>query len=325
MSKPKILEEDNRVSVYPIKHEDVWELYKKQVASFWTVEEVDLAEDNKHWDSLTSDERHFIKNVLAFFVNSDVLVSENLCQNFCNEIGMQEAKFFYGFQLMMENIHTEMYSLLIEQYIRDKKEKKNLLNSVHTLPCVHNKSKWAKKFMDPSTCSFATRLIAFAVYEGVFFSGSFCAIYWLKKRGLMPGLTFSNEMISRDEGLHCDFACYLYLNYIETEYKLSEKEVHEIVSEALEVEKQFITESLPVNLIGMNSHQMIQYIKFCADRLCISLGVSKIYKVENPFNWMEIISLTGKTNFFEKRVGEYSKAGVAATEIDQGFTLDAEF
>jgi ribonucleoside-diphosphate reductase beta chain len=324
MSGPKILQEDAQISLYPIKRTDIWNMYKQQVASFWTVEEVDLSMDLKDFNNLTSDEKHFIKNVLAFFVNSDVLVAENLAKNFLSEIKFQEAKMFYGFQLAMENIHTEMYSLLIEQYIKNDREKEKLVNAIRELPCVFDKSKWAQKYMDPSR-DFATRLIAFAVYEGVFFSGSFCAIFWLKKRGLMAGLSFSNELISRDEGLHCQFACLLYNNYIEKEYKLTEKEIHEIIIGALEVEKRYISDSLPVSLIGMNEAEMIEYIKFCADHLCHSLGVSKIYKARNPFEWMTLISIEGKTNFFERRVGEYSKAGVGDSQKDMKFTLDADF
>ena len=326
LSGPSILEEDDQISLFPIKRQSIWDMYKQQVASFWTAEEIDLSTDKREFDKLSKDERHFIKNVLTFFLNSDVLVAENLVSNFCEEIGAPEAKMFYAFQTAMENIHTETYSLLIEEYIKDKDEKQQLLNSTQTLPCVHNKSKWARKYMDKDTCSFATRLIAFAVYEGVFFSGSFCAIFWLKKRSdiTMHGLTFSNELISRDEGLHTSFACLLYRDYVEKEFKLPEEDVHAIVKDAIEVEREFITESLPVNLIGMNSAQMIEYIKFCADRLCLDLGVSKIYNVKNPFEWMEMISIDGKTNFFERRVGEYSKAGVGEKDNFK-FSLEEDF
>ena len=320
----KILQEDAQISLYPIRRTDIWDMYKQQVASFWTVEEVDLSTDLKDFNNLTFDEKHFIKNVLAFFVNSDVLVAENLATNFLHEIKFQEAKMFYGFQLAMENIHTEMYSLLIEQYIKDEREKEKLVNAIRELPCVFDKSKWAQKYMDPSR-DFATRLIAFAVYEGVFFSGSFCAIFWLKKRGLMKGLSFSNELISRDEGLHCQFACLLYNNYIEKEYKLTEKEIHKIIIGALEVEKRFISDSLPVSLIGMNEAEMIEYIKFVADFLLIKLKYKKLYNAKNPFDFMEAISLESKTNFFENRVAEYSKSGLCVDKEDMVFDLEADF
>ena len=321
MSEPLLIPNKQRFVLLPIRYQDIWEMYKKAEASFWTVEEIDLSGDLPDWSRLNDNERHFIEYVLAFFAASDGIVNENLAMRFANEVQIPEARCFYGFQIAMENIHSETYSLLIDTYIQDEKRKDFLFNAIETIPCVKKKAEWALRWIE-SPEGFAERLLAFAAVEGIFFSGSFCSIYWLKKRGLMPGLTFSNELISRDEGLHCDFACLLY-KYIQK--KPSESVVHDILTEAVSIEKEFITESLPVHLIGMNAQLMAQYIEFVADRLLVTLGYEKIYKSPNPFDWMELISLQGKTNFFEKRVGDYQKAGVMASRKDQVFTLDAEF
>lgn len=307
MSEKILKENPGRFVIFPIEHHDIWKLYKQQETCFWTAEEVDLAQDINDWDNkLNSDEQHFVKNVLAFFAASDGIVNENLGINFLNEVQYTEAKMFYGFQIMMENIHSETYSLLIDTYIKDKNEQNHLFNAIDTVPAIKKKAEWAIKWINSE--SFVERLIAFAAVEGIFFSGSFCSIFWLKKRGLMPGLTFSNELISRDEGMHCDFACHLYNHHIEK--KLSDKKIKEIICGALEIEKEFILEALPVRLIGMNSDLMKQYLEFVADRLLMSLGVSKVYNSTNPFDFMENIAIQGKTNFFEKRVAEYQKAGV---------------
>jgi ribonucleoside-diphosphate reductase beta chain len=304
----KILQENpGRFVLFPIEHHDIWKLYKQQETCFWTAEEIDLKDDIYDWENkLNEDEQHFVKHVLAFFAASDGIVNENLAMNFVNEVQYTEAKMFYGFQIMMENIHSETYSLLIDTYIKDKQEQNKLFNAIETIPAIKKKAEWAIKWINSD--SFVERLIAFAAVEGVFFSGSFCSIFWLKKRGLMPGLTFSNELISRDEGMHCDFACHLYNQHINN--KLSEEKIREIICGALEVEKEFILEALPVRLIGMNSDLMSQYLEFVADRLLVSLNCSKVYNVENPFDFMQNIALQGKTNFFEKRVAEYQKAGV---------------
>jgi ribonucleoside-diphosphate reductase beta chain len=306
--KEKILQENpGRFVLFPIEHHDIWKLYKQQETCFWTAEEIDLKDDIYDWENkLNEDEQHFVKHVLAFFAASDGIVNENLAMNFVNEVQYTEAKMFYGFQIMMENIHSETYSLLIDTYIKDKQEQNKLFNAIETIPAIKKKAEWAIKWINSD--SFVERLIAFAAVEGVFFSGSFCSIFWLKKRGLMPGLTFSNELISRDEGMHCDFACHLYNQHINN--KLSEEKIREIICGALEVEKEFILEALPVRLIGMNSDLMSQYLEFVADRLLVSLNCSKVYNVENPFDFMQNIALQGKTNFFEKRVAEYQKAGV---------------
>jgi len=306
LPEPLLEENPNRFVVFPIRYNDIWKMYKDQMACFWTAEEIDLASDLKDWNKLNSNEQHFIKTVLAFFAASDGIVLENLASRFTTEIQIPEARCFYGFQMMMENIHSETYSLLIDTYIQDEQEKLYLFRATENIPSVAQKAQWAVKWIS-ANASFAQRLVAFACVEGIFFSGSFCAIYWLKKRGLMPGLTFSNELISRDEGMHTDFACLLYKHL---NNKISNESILEIVTDAVSIEMHFVQESLPVELIGMNSGLMGQYIKFVADRLLFSLGVPKIYKVENPFEWMEMISLQGKTNFFEKRVGEYQKAGV---------------
>jgi ribonucleoside-diphosphate reductase beta chain len=307
MSEKILKENPGRFVLFPIEHHDIWKLYKQQESCFWTAEEIDLAQDINDWENkLNEDEQHFVKNVLAFFAASDGIVNENLGINFLNEVQYTEAKMFYGFQIMMENIHSETYSLLIDTYIKDKNEQNRLFNAIDTVPAIKRKAEWAIKWINSD--SFVERLIAFAAVEGIFFSGSFCSIFWLKKRGLMPGLTFSNELISRDEGMHCDFACHLYNNHIEK--KLTDKKIKEIICGALEIEKEFILEALPVRLIGMNADLMKQYLEFVTDRLLMSLGVSKVYNSTNPFDFMENIAIQGKTNFFEKRVAEYQKAGV---------------
>ena len=318
-----ILESNNsRFVLFPIQHDDIWKFYKKAQASFWTAEEIDLSPDLVDWENkLSDDERHFIKHILAFFAASDGIVNENLAEHFLSEVQYTEAKFFYGFQVAIENIHSETYSLLIDTYIKDSAEKTHLFNAIDTLDCVRKKAEWALRWIDKG--SYAERLVAFAAVEGIFFSGSFCSIYWLKKRGLMPGLSFSNELISRDEGLHCDFACLLYTKHLVN--KLSKEQVKEIIMDAVTIEKEFITDALPVRLIGMNSDLMAQYIEFVADRLLVELGNEKVYNVSNPFDFMDMISIQGKTNFFEKRVGEYQKAGVLAGKENQSFSLDEDF
>jgi ribonucleoside-diphosphate reductase beta chain len=321
-NEPILTDNPGRFVLFPIEHDDIWSFYKKSEASFWTAEEIDLSADLVDWSSkLNDNEKHFIKHVLAFFAASDGIVNENLAENFVSEVQYTEAKFFYGFQIMMENIHSETYSLLIDTYIQDVAEKNKLFNAIETMDCVRKKADWALRWIDKG--SFQERLIAFAAVEGIFFSGSFCSIFWLKKRGLMPGLSFSNELISRDEGMHCDFACLLYNDHVVN--KLSVDTVTTIIKDAVEIEKEFVTESLPVNLIGMNADLMCQYIEFVADRLLAALRCPKIYNVENPFPWMDIISLQGKTNFFEKRVGDYQKSGVMAERDKQVFSLDDEF
>jgi ribonucleoside-diphosphate reductase beta chain len=322
LEEPILSENPGRFVLFPIQHDDIWKFYKLAEASFWTAEEIDLSQDQSDWDDkLNDDERHFVKHILAFFAASDGIVNENLAENFVQEVQYTEAKFFYGFQIMMENIHSETYSLLIDTYIKDAKEKDYLFNAIDTVPCVRKKADWALRWISNGT--FQERLIAFAAVEGIFFSGSFCSIFWLKKRGLMPGLTFSNELISRDEGMHCDFACLLYNRHVVN--RLDPAVVRGIIEDAVEIEKEFVSDALPVNLIGMNSEMMRQYIEFVADRLLISLGQPKIYNVENPFPWMEMISLQGKTNFFEKRVGDYQKAGVMNKKEEQVFSLDEDF
>ena len=319
--EPILKENKDRFVLFPIKHNNIWEMYKKAEESFWTAEEIDLNPDLQDWDNkLNDDEKHFIKHVLAFFAASDGIVNENLAVNFMNEVQYPEARCFYGFQIMMENIHSETYSLLIDSYIKDPKEKDRLFHSIDTLPCVGKKAEWAMKWIGNGT--FAERLIAFAAVEGIFFSGSFCSIFWLKKRGLMPGLTFSNELISRDEGLHCDFACLLYA---ELTNHLPKEQVTAIITNAVEIEKEFVSDALPVRLIGMNADMMCQYIEFVADRLLVALGCDKAYNAINPFDFMELISLQGKTNFFEKRVAEYQKSGVMGKKEDNVFKLDEDF
>ncbi len=319
--EPILQENKDRFVLFPIKHRDIWEMYKKAEASFWTAEEIDLSPDGQDWENkLSNDEKHFIKHVLAFFAASDGIVNENLAVNFMNEVQYPEARCFYGFQIMMENIHSETYSLLIDTYIKDPKEKDSLFHAIDTLDCVKKKAEWALKWIGNG--SFAERLIAFAAVEGIFFSGSFCSIFWLKKRGLMPGLSFSNELISRDEGLHCDFACLLYSQLVN---KLAPGRVSEIIQNAVVIEKEFVTDALPVRLIGMNADLMCQYIEFVADRLLVALGCEKAYNATNPFDFMELISLQGKTNFFEKRVAEYQKSGVMGKKEDNVFSLDEDF
>jgi ribonucleoside-diphosphate reductase beta chain len=321
--EPILKENKSRFVLFPIQHNDIWEYYKKAEASFWTAEEIDLSQDLKDWANLSDGERHFISHVLAFFAASDGIVNENLAENFVAEVQYTEAKFFYGFQIAIENIHSETYSLLIDTYIKDNKEKDRLFNAIDTMPFVKKKADWALQWIDNG--SFAERLIAFAAVEGIFFSGSFCSIFWMKKRGLMPGLSFSNELISRDEGLHCDFACLLYNNHLVN--KLDPAKITAIIKDAVEIEKEFVTEALPVKLIGMNAELMCEYIEYVADRLLMEVGCDKVYNASNPFDFMELISLQGKTNFFEKRVGEYKKAGVTSNADDDApkFSLDEDF
>jgi ribonucleoside-diphosphate reductase beta chain len=313
-------ENKDRFVLFPIKYDKIWAMYKQSVNSFWTAEEVDLPADQKDWEKLSDGERHFITNVLAFFAASDGIVNENLAVNMMNAVQLPEARCFYGFQIMIENIHSEMYSLLIDTYVKDPAEKHRLFNAIETVPCVTKKAEWALRWIENG--SFAERLVAFAAVEGIFFSGSFCSIFWLKKRGLMPGLATSNEFISRDEGMHCDFACLLYGML---EHKLTEQQVVDLIKSAVEIEQEFVTDALPVALIGMNAKLMSQYIEFVADRLLNSLGYNKIYNSENPFDFMETISLEGKTNFFEKRVSEYTKAGVGKTKEEQTIKFTEEF
>ena len=316
----KILQENkNRFVLFPIEHHDIWDYYKKAQQVFWTAEEIDLAQDYTDWEKLNEGEQHFVKHVLAFFAASDGIVNENLAENFVSEVQYTEAKFFYGFQIMMENVHSETYSLLIDTYIKDKEEQNHLFNAIDTVPAVQKKAEWALKWIGSE--SFVERLVAFAAVEGIFFSGSFCSIFWLKKRGLMPGLSFSNELISRDEGLHTDFAVHLYKNHIEN--KLSRERILEIIDSALVIEKEFITEALPVSLIGMNSDLMKQYLEYVSDRLLMDLGVGKVYNTENPFDFMANIALQNKTNFFEKRVADYVKSGVG--EVQEQISFDEDF
>src|ERR1700744_1217397 len=314
-------ENKDRFVILPINYPRVWEMYKKHEASFWTAEEIDLHDDLKHWENLNNGEKHFILHVLAFFAASDGIVNENLAVNFMSEVQIPEARCFYGFQIMMENIHSETYALLIDTYIKDPVEKDRLFHAIDTVPAVKKKAEWALRWIENG--NFAERLVAFAAVEGIFFSGSFCSIFWLKKRGLMPGLTFSNELISRDEGLHCEFACLLYSML---ENKLTQEQVHAIIGDAVTIEKEFITEALPVALIGMNAKLMQQYIEFVADRWVAELGYAKMFNATNPFDFMEMISLQGKTNFFEKRVGDYQKSGVLNADAKtQAFSLDEDF
>jgi len=321
--EPLLQENKDRFVIFPIKHHDIWEWYKKCEASFWTAEEIDLHQDLNDWSSkLNDDERYFIKHILAFFAASDGIVNENLAENFVNEVQYSEAKFFYGFQIMMENIHSETYSLLIDTYVKDEKEKDKLFKAIEVFPAIKKKADWALKWVESD--SFAERLIAFAGVEGIFFSGAFCSIFWLKKRGLMPGLTFSNELISRDEGVHCDFAVHLHNNHLVN--KVPKERITHILTNALDIEKEFITESLPVSLIGMNAKLMTQYLEFVTDRLLVELQCEKVYNVTNPFDFMDMISLQGKTNFFEKRVSEYQKAGVLNNDTrSEEISFDEDF
>ncbi|WP_298116550.1 ribonucleotide-diphosphate reductase subunit beta [Flavobacterium sp.] len=321
--EPILQENKDRFVIFPIKHQDIWEWYKKQEACIWTAEEIDLHTDLNDWNNkLNADEKYFIKHILAFFAASDGIVNENLAENFVSEVQYPEAKFFYGFQLMMENIHSETYSLLIDTYVKDEAEKYELFHAIETFPAIKEKAEWALKWIESD--SFAERLIAFAAVEGIFFSGSFCSIFWLKKRGLMPGLTFSNELISRDEGMHCDFAVHLHTNHIVN--KVPKERITEILTDALNIERKFITESLPVSLIGMNATLMTQYLEFVTDRLLVELGCDRVYNSSNPFDFMDMISLQGKTNFFEKRVAEYQKAGVMNSDSEASkISFDADF
>jgi len=322
-NEPLLRSNPGRFVLFPIQYHDIWMMYKKAEASFWTAEEVDLSKDMKDWEKLNNDERHFISHVLAFFAASDGIVNENLVERFAQEVQVPEARCFYGFQIAMENVHSEMYSLLIDSYIRDAAERARLFNAIETMPCIAKKAEWAMKWIGSKEAPYSERIVAFAAVEGIFFSGSFAAIFWLKKRGLMPGLTFSNELISRDEGLHCDFACVMFKHLVK---KPSRERVIEIITDAVKIEQEFLTDALPVKMIGMNCLLMRQYIEFVADRLLVELECGKIYKVENPFDFMEHISLEGKTNFFEKKVGEYQKAGVMGSNKESHvFTLDADF
>ena len=318
-NEPILAPDDNRFVMFPIKYQDIWDMYQKQVDCFWRPEEIDLTKDLAHWESLNKDEQYFISMILAFFAASDGIVLENLASRFMNEIQVSEARAFYGFQIAMENIHSHTYSNLIETYIKDKEEKSKLFNAISNYPCIKKKSDWAQKWIHDNRSSFATRLVAFACVEGIFFSGAFCSIFWLKKRGLMPGLTFSNELISRDEALHCEFAILLYNKLLK---KIDKSRIHEIIKEAVEIETEFICDALPCRLIGMNSDLMTQYIKFVADRLVVQLGYKKIYNVSNPFDFMELISLEGKSNFFERTVSEYS---LANKNTDNAFELSEDF
>jgi ribonucleoside-diphosphate reductase beta chain len=321
--EPILQENKDRFVIFPIKHHDIWEWYKKMEASFWTAEEIDLHQDITDWNTkLNEDEKYFIKHILAFFAASDGIVNENLAENFVNEVQYAEAKFFYGFQIMMENIHSETYSLLIDTYVKDEVEKDRLFHALDVFPAIKKKADWALKWIESD--SFAERLIAFAAVEGIFFSGAFCSIFWLKKRGLMPGLTFSNELISRDEGVHCDFAVHLHNHHLIN--KVPKDRIREIILDALTIEREFITESLPASLIGMNATLMTQYLEFVTDRLLVELECEREYNSANPFDFMDMISLQGKTNFFEKRVAEYQKAGVMSTDSESGkITFDADF
>lgn len=321
-TEPILRDNKDRFVLFPINHQDIWRMYKQAEASFWTAEEIDLSTDIQDWtNKLNEDERYFIKHVLAFFAASDGIVNENLAVNFLREVQYPEARCMYGFQVMIENIHSETYSLLIDTYIKDTVEKDRLLRAIDTIGCVRKKAEWALRWINKG--SFAERLIAFAAVEGIFFSGSFCSIFWLKKRGLMPGLSFANELISRDEGLHCDFACLLFTKHLVNQ--LPKATVLQIIHDAVEIEKEFVTSALPVGLIGMNTDLMCQYIEFVADRLLIALGCGKTYNAVNPFDFMEMISLQGKTNFFEKRVGEYQKAGVMSDAGSKTFSINEDF
>jgi len=320
INEPLLAPDDNRFVMFPIKYDDIWQMYKKQIDCFWRAEEIDLTKDLDNWNSLNADERYFISMILAFFAASDGIVLENLASRFMNDVQVSEARAFYGFQIAMENIHSETYSLLIETYIKDKEEKHKLFNAIENFPCIKKKSDWAQKWINDNRSSFATRLVAFACIEGIFFSGAFCSIYWLKKRGLMPGLTFSNELISRDEALHCEFAVLLYSKLLK---KVDKARIHEIIKEAVDIEIEFICDALPCKLIGMNADLMTQYIKFVADRLSVQLGYKKIYNVANPFDFMELISLEGKSNMFERKIADYALATV--TGKNEAFDINEDF
>ena len=318
-TEPLLAPDENRFVMFPIVHQDIWDMYQKQVDCFWRPEEIDLSKDLSHWETLNVDERNFISMILAFFAASDGIVLENLAQRFMSDVQVSEARAFYGFQIAMENIHSHTYSNLIETYIKDKEEKHKLFNAISNYSCIKKKSDWAQKWIHDNRSSFATRLVAFACVEGIFFSGAFCSIFWLKKRGLMPGLTFSNELISRDEALHCEFAILLHSKLNK---KVDKNRIQEIVKEAVEIETEFICSALPCRLIGMNSQLMEQYIKFVADRLCVQLGYKKIYNVTNPFQFMELISLEGKSNMFERKIGDYALANKSNAESAFEFTED---
>ena len=318
--EPLLMPDDNRFVMFPIKYQDIWEMYKKQVDCFWRAEEIDLTKDLTHWETLTEDEKHFVSMILAFFAASDGIVLENLAMRFMCDVQNSEARAFYGFQIAMENIHSQTYSLLIETYIKNAEEKMRFFHAVENFPCIKKKADWAQKWIKDNRSGFATRLIAFACVEGIFFSGAFCSIFWLKKRGLMPGLTFSNELISRDEALHCEFAILLYSKL---QNKVKKSKLYEIIKEAVEIETEFICEALPCRLIGMNSQLMTQYIQFVADRLCLQLGYDKIYGATNPFDFMELISLERKTNFFEHKISDYALAN--KTNNDDVFSFNEDF
>jgi ribonucleoside-diphosphate reductase subunit M2 len=320
VNEPLLNPDDNRFVMFPIKYDDVWQMYKKQVDCFWRAEEIDLSKDLAHWDTLSQEEKFFLSMILAFFAASDGIVLENLGLRFMNDVQISEARAFYGFQIAMENIHSQTYSLLIETYIKNAEEKDKLFRALENFECIKKKGDWAQKWIKDNRSGFATRLIAFACVEGIYFSGAFCSIYWMKKRGLMPGLTFSNELISRDEALHCEFAVLLYSKLVN---KVKKSRVHEIIKEAVEIENEFICQALPCRLIGMNSQLMTQYIQFCADRLCVQLGYDKIYNVCNPFDFMELISLEGKVNFFERYNDSYALA--TKTKDDSTFDLTEDF
>jgi len=319
-NEPLLAHDDNRFVMFPIKYDDIWQMYKKQVDCFWRAEEIDLSKDIDHWNTLNADEQQFISMILAFFAASDGIVLENLAMRFMNDVQVAEARAFYGFQIAMENVHSESYSLLIDTYIKDKEKKYQFFNAISNYPCIKKKADWAQKWIHDNRSSFASRLVAFACVEGIFFSGAFCSIFWLKKRGLMPGLTFSNELISRDEALHCEFAVLLYSKL---QKKLNKERIYEIIKESVEIEIEFICDALPCRLIGMNSELMSQYIKFVADRLCLQLGYEKIYNITNPFSWMELISLESKTNFFEKRNDSYALSN--KTMEDNEFLINDDF
>ena len=318
--EPLLTPDDNRFVMFPIRHSDIWRMYKKQVDCFWRAEEIDLTKDLAHWEALSKDERYYISMILAFFAASDGIVLENLALRFLGDIQSSEARAFYGFQIAMENVHSETYSLLIETLIKDTLEKDRLFNSIECFPCIKRKSDWAQKWIHDKTSSFAVRLVAFACVEGIFFSGAFCSIYWLKKRGLMPGLTFSNELIARDEALHTEFAILLHNKLLNP---VSQEQIHEIIKEAVNIETEFICEALPCRLIGMNSTSMTQYIQFVADRLCLQLGADKLYNVINPYEFMQLISLESKTNFFERRVPDYALS--TKTNKQEAFDFEEEF
>jgi len=320
--EPMLQENKDRFVIFPIQHHDIWSKYKQHMAVFWTPEEIDLSKDMSHWEKLNDNERHFIKHILGFFAGSDGIVMENLATRFTREVQWPEAKFFYNCQNLLEAVHSETYSLLIDTYIHDPKEKYEVLHAIDTIPCVKKKADWAMQWIDSADSDFSTRLLAFAAVEGIFFSGAFCAIFWLKQRGIMPGLTLSNEFIARDEGLHTDFACLLYSKLVN---KLTKQKAHKIIREAVKIEKQFITKALPCELIGMNAKLMAQYIEFVADRLTLQLGYPKIYNAANPFDFMERISLENKDNFFEKRVSTYAKATVGKKREDMSFSMGADF